>query len=454
MQEQKVDTLSKYGQSFQSKVVSALLTDGKFLDTIGEITTPKFFENDANKWIISEILEYHTQYKKPPTLDVFKSQLSKVDNDILKKTVVDQLKHVHTQIGVIDLEYIKNEFKDFCINQNLKGVILRSVDLLQAGSYDRIKELVDTAMKVGNDTDLGLDYKNDFDLRMEDLNRSTVPTNWKPINDLMDGGLGPGELGVIVAPSGVGKTWILTALGADAVRRGLSVVHYSMELSEHYVGARYDTVFTQIPSTDLKDKKEEVKSKIQSLQGKLLIKYFPPKGVSVKKLNQHIEKMIASGNKPDLIIVDYADLLLSDSNKTDSTYAEQGGVYIDLRGMGGHLEIPIWTASQTNRSAIDSEVIEADKIADSYAKVMNADFIMSWSRKSKDKLNDTARAHIMKNRFGPDGITFPCKMNTNTGYIEVYDGNSPDGVIATKQSASGQLETKKLLHKKYVENMG
>ena len=454
MQEQQTDTLSKYGQSFQSKVLSALLVDGKFLDTISEITTSKFFENDANKWIISEILEYHSEYKKPPTLDVFKSQLSKVDNPILNKTVIDQLRHVFTQVGNVDLEYIKNEFTDFCKNQNLKGVILQSVDLLQAGQYDRIKELVDNAMKVGTETNLGLDYKNDFDLRMEDLNRSTVPTNWKPINDLMDGGLGPGELGVIVAPSGVGKTWILTAIGADAVKRGLSVVHYSMELSEHYVGARYDTVFTQIPSTELKERKDEVKHKIESLQGKLLIKYFPPKGVSVKKLNQHIEKMMVSGNKPDLIIVDYADLLLSDSNKTDSTYAEQGGVYIDLRGMGGHLEIPIWTASQTNRSAIDSEVIEADKIADSYAKVMNADFIMSWSRKSKDKLNDTARAHIMKNRFGPDGITFPCKMNTNTGYIEVYDGNSPDGVIATKQSASGQLETKKLLHKKYVENMG
>ena len=451
---QEIDTLSKYGQSFQSKVISALLTDTKFLDTIGEITTPKFFENDANKWIISEILEYHNEYRKSPTLDVFKAQLSKVDNPILKKTVVDQLKHIHTQIGNVDLEYIKGEFKDFCINQNLKGVILQSVDLLQAGSYDRIKDLVDAAMKVGSETDLGMDYVLDYDERMLDLKRSTVPTRWDPINDLMDGGLGPGELGVVVAPSGVGKTWILTALGAEAVRQGLSVVHYSMELSEHYVGARYDTVFTQIPSTDLRDKQEEVKGKITNLKGKLLIKYFPPKGVSVRKLNQHIEKMMISDNKPDLIIVDYADLLLSDSNKHDSTYAEQGGVYIDLRGMGGSLEIPIWTASQTNRSAIDSEVIEADKIADSYAKVMNADFIMSWSRKSKDKLNDTARAHIMKNRFGPDGITFPCKMNTNTGYIEVYDGNSPDGVIATKQSASGQLETKKLLHKKYVENMG
>ena len=452
--QETVDTLSKYGQSFQSKVVSALLTDNKFLDTIGEITTTKFFENDANKWIIGEILEYHNEFRKPPTLDVFKSQLSKVDNEILKKTVVDQLKHIYTQVGNVDLDYIKKEYRDFCINQNLKGVILRSVDLLQAGSYDRIKDLVDAAMKVGNETNMGMDYIEDYDERMQDLKRSTVPTKWEPINDLMDGGLGPGELGVVVAPSGVGKTWILTAIGAEAVRRGLSVVHYTMELSEHYVGARYDTVFTGIPSADLKDKKEEVKSRIKNLRGKLLIKYFPPKGVTVKKLQQHIEKMVTLDNKPDVIIVDYADLLLSSSSKNDSTYQEQGGVYIDLRGMSGEMEIPIWTASQTNRSAIDSEVIEADKIADSYAKVMNADFIMSWSRKSKDKLNNTARAHIMKNRFGQDGITFPCKMDTNTGYIEVYDGTSPDGVIAQKEAASGQLETKKLLHKKYVENMG
>jgi replicative DNA helicase len=452
MQDQ--DTLSKYGQSFQTKVISSLLTDRKVLETLGDLIQTKFFESESNKWIVGEIKDYFEQYKNQPTLDVFKVQLEKLENPPLKKQIIEQLRVVYTQVGQEDLQYVKDEFTSFCVNQNLKNVIVQSVDLLKSGNYDKIKELVDAAMKVGVETDLGMEYLDDFESRFEEEDRSTVPTNWGPINELMDGGLGPGELGVVVAPSGVGKTWILCALGAAAVKAGLSVVHYSLELSEHYVGQRYDTVFTGVSSADLKDNKDEVYEKIKRLPGKLLVKYFPPKGITTKKMQIHLEKMISVGNRPDLIIVDYADLLLSHSNKSDSTYGEQGGVYIELRGLGGELGLPIWTASQTNRSGIDSEIIEADKIADSYAKVMNADFIMSISRKSKDKLNNTARFHIMKNRFGPDGITFPSKMDTNKGFIEVYDASSSDGIITKKQSADGEVVERQLLHKKYVENMG
>jgi replicative DNA helicase len=448
-----VDNLSKYGHSFQSKIIAALLVDTKILNKLSDIISPKFFESDANKWIVEEIISYHNLYKKPPTLDVFKSKVSDLENPILKKTVVDQLRNVFTQIGNVDIEYISDEFTSFCINQNLKQVILKSVDLLKMGEYDKIKDQVDKAMKVGTNIDLGLDYVLDFDKRYDEENRTTIPTGWKVIDDLMNGGLGGGELAVVVAPSGVGKTWLLTCIGANAVKLGKKVVHYTMELSEDYVGARYDTVFTHIPTSEHKDKRDTIKEKISHLHGKLLIKYFPPRGVSRKQIQRHIEQMTAAGNKPDLVIIDYADLLLSSGN-SDSTYQEQGGVYIELRGMSGELQIPVWTASQTNRSAIDSEVIEADKIADSYAKVMNADFIVSWSRKAKDKLNNTARAHVMKNRFGPDGLTFPSKMDTFTGFIEVYDGASPDGIISTKESNDGAVVQKQLLHKKYLENMG
>ena len=332
---QNIDTLSKYGQSFQTKVISTLIADVRLLDTLSEIIHPKFFEAEANKWIVDEVITYYDEFKKTPTLDVFKSEISKLEDRSFQKSIVEQLKFVFTKIGDSDLDYVKKEFSNFCINQNLKEAIVQSVDLLKAGSYDKIKDLVDKAMKVGIDSDMGHDYLLDFEERTTEINRNSVPTGWDCINEVMDGGLGPGELGVAVAPSGVGKTWVLCALGAAAVKAGLNVVHYSLELSEHYVGQRYDTVFTQIPSSDVKEKKETVLEKISRLKGKLLIKYYPPKGISPKKIEAHIEKMTAAGNKPDLIIVDYADLLLSHTNKSDSTYGEQGGVYIELRGISG-----------------------------------------------------------------------------------------------------------------------
>jgi uncharacterized protein (UPF0333 family) len=450
---QSEDTLSKYGQSFQTKVVASLLSDDRMLDTLGDVINKKFFESEANKWIVDEVVVYYGEYHRLPSLDVFKVQVSKVDNPALQKTIVAQLKEVYQSIGGLDLQYIKDEFTSFCINQNLKNVIVQSIDLLKSGNYDKIKELVDKAMKVGVNADLGMDYLIDFEERYDETARDTVSTDWECINELMNGGLGPGELGVVVAPSGVGKTWVLAALGAAAVKAGKTVAHYTLELSQAYVGLRYDTVFTHIASADLAERRTEVLDKVKRLKGKLKIKYYPPKGASSKTIQAHLEKMIAAGNKPDLVIVDYADLLLSHSNKTDSTYAEQGGVYIDLRGLGGELGIPIWTASQTNRSAIDSEVIEADKIADSYAKVMNADFIMSLSRKAKDKLNNTARVHIMKNRFGQDGITFPAKMDTTHGNLEVYTASSSDGIIASKESANGAEMEKQMLHKKYMDTI-
>ncbi len=448
------DTLSRYGQSFQSKVVSALITDTRLLDSIGDIIKTDFFESDANKWIVNTILQYYSTYKKTPTLDVFKVELYKIENKILKTTIREQLRHVYTEVGNIDLDFIKKEFEDFCRNQNLKEVILQSVDLLKAGNYNKIKELVDNAMKVGTSADIGHDYLKDLDLRMEDDARETVATGLEPIDDLMDGGLSAGELGVIVAASGIGKSWVLSQIGAHAMKLGKNVVHYTMELSETYVGRRYDTILSSIPTHELKDRKSEVENRINKIKGNVIIKYFPPKGITSKKIELHIDKLTQMGAKPDLIIIDYADLLRSHYVTSESTYQEAGNIYIELRGLSGEYGIPIWTASQANRSSIQNEIIEADSIADSYAKIMNADFVMSLMRKPNDKLNNTARFHVMKNRFGPDGLTFPAKMDTNIGMIRVFENTSPNGMMAMKDSKDGEKMEKKLLFNKYAELNG
>jgi len=449
-----VDTLVKYGQSYQSKVVASLITDVKFLEQVNEITKPTFFESQANQWIINSLLDYFNEYRAVPTMEVFKIKVGTIDDKGLKQTVVDQLKNVYLQVGSEDLPYVKKEYLTFAKNQKVKDALLKSVDLLKAGNYDKIIDTMMAASKVGVESDLGLDYIENFESIMEDVKRDSSPTGWDVIDELMDGGLGPGELGVVMAPSGIGKSWFLSKIACSALERGIDVLHYTLELSESYVGQRYTTILTGIQTSEHKERKNEIIRKIKQIPGRVRIKYYPPQFASAKTIAAHIEKVRQVGFNPKLIIIDYADLLKSGNGNRDGLYAELGGIYEELRGLSGEAQIPVWTATQTNRAAIDHEVIQADSVGDSYKKVQTADFIMSVSRKTKDKLSNTGRIHIVKNRFGPDGMTFPAKIDTFHGVMDVYAATSADGVIATKDSKNGENLEKKLLHKKYVENMG
>jgi replicative DNA helicase len=449
-----VDTLVKYGQSYQSKVVASLITDVKFLEQVTEITKPAFFESQANQWIIQEVQDYFNEFRAVPTMEVFKIKVGEVEDKALKQTVIEQLKNVYTQVGADDLPYVKKEYLTFAKNQKVKDALLKSVDLLKAGNYDKIIDTMMAASKVGVESDLGLDYIENFESILEDVKRDSCSTGWEVIDELMDGGLGPGELGVVMAPSGIGKSWFLSKIACSALQNGLDVLHYTLELSESYVGQRYTTILTNIGTADQKMRKDEIIRKIKQVPGRVRIKYYPPQFASAKTIAAHVEKVRQIGFNPKLIIIDYADLLKNGNGARDGLYAELGGIYEELRGLSGETQIPVWTATQTNRAAIDHEVIGADSVGDSYKKVQTADFIMSVSRKTKDKLSNTGRIHIVKNRFGPDGMTFPAKIDTFSGVMDVFAATSIDGMASTKDSKNGEGLEKKLLHKKYVENMG
>ena len=443
-------SLHQYGHSFQHKLIASLLTNRQFLEQIQDILEPNYFESQANKWVVENTKKYFTQYKKPPTLEALKILIDGISNDILKVSCVEELKNSYGHFEAQDLEFVQEKALDFCKNQKIKEAIIESVDLLESGNYESIKKLVDEALRAGTERDIGHLYKDMFELRYEESSRNTVETPWDVITDLTDGGLGPGELGVVVAPAGIGKSWVLSSIGSNAVKKGYNVVHYTLELNEAYVGLRYDSVFSGHASQNLKFHKDEVKTKIEQLEGELVVKYYPTKGASVQTLTAHIQRMITLGNKVDMAIVDYADLL-RDTGKSQEVRHALGNIYEDLRGMAGELNIPVWTASQANRSALEEDVIQAEKIAESYAKIMTADFVMSLSRKVHDKISNTGRFHVIKNRFGPDGITFPAKVNTNNGSIDIYEGNTVQGKEQQAKIDNKEEFIRKSLAQKYKD---
>jgi archaellum biogenesis ATPase FlaH len=444
------EKLTHFGTSFQSKIIASLLRDIKFIQTINDIISPEMFDSDSNSWLIKEVKDYFIHYKKQPTLEVIKYKIDEIEDEVLKSGVVDKLREVWKNIEATDLEFVQEQTLDFCKNQSLKGAILESVNLLENKDYDGIKSIIDEAMKAGMSRDLGQDYISSLEQRLSESARTTTETPWDVVNEIMDGGLGQGELGVIVAPAGIGKSWTLQALGAGALKTGKTVVHYTLELNENYVGLRYDSIFTGVTTANIKYYKEDVKSKIEKLPGKLLIKYFPTKAASVQTIGAHLKQIELSGTKPDIVLVDYADILMPTGNFREKRHAI-GNIYEDLRGLAGELEVPVWTASQANRSALEEDVIGADKVAEDYSKVMTADFVMSMSRKVEDKIANTGRFHVIKNRFGIDGVTYPATINTNVGQIQVFEGSSQFGKDTQNKMNNSEEFLRKELANKYKD---
>ena len=432
---------------YSSKSIGGILSK---LATTFQFKLLSFYKDKQIVDLIKEIKKYFDKYKIQPTMEAMKVIIDDLDNDVLKTSVVDSLRNAWQHRESPDLEFVQEKTLEFCKNQIIKNAIMESVDLLDTQNYDGIKLVIDDAMKAGVERDIGHEYMTGFEERMSEQSRKCLPTQWDSVNDLMDGGLAGGELGVIVAPAGIGKSWTLQSLGAHAVAKGKTVIHYTLELNAEYVGLRYDTIVSGQPTGNLQYYKEEVLKKINQLKGNLIIKYYPTRTASVNTITAHLQQCELQGIKPDMVIVDYADIMKSTQHFTEKRH-QIGHVYEELRGMAGEFDIPIWTASQANRSSLEEDVIGAEKVSEDYSKVMTSDFVMSMSRKVEDKIANTGRFHVIKNRFGPDGITFPATINTNTGYIMIYETSTQGGREAQGKMNNADEYIRKTLAQKKID---
>lgn len=412
-----LNQLQNYGLSFQIKILSSLLKHKEFLQNINDILDTEMFDNPAHKWIVSEILRYYYKYHTTPSLDSLQIEVRKIENEILRITVIEQLKESFKSSNE-DRDYVEQEFANFCKNQQLKKAILNSVSLLERGQYDDIKFLMDNALKAGQDRSIGHEYEKDIETRYREEERAAIPTFWPNINNLLMGGLGAGDLGIVFGSPGAGKSWFLISLGSAALQQGYTVCHYTLELSEYYVGRRYDALLTGIDVQQVHKHRAAIEESVNKLKGKLIIKEFPMGRTTIHTIESHIQKCKDLGYPPDLVIIDYIDLIKSKTRSIDPKDAIDD-VYTATKGMARELKVPIWSVSQVNRAGAKDDVIEGDKAAGSYNKMMISDFAMSLSRKRQDKMNGTGRIHIQKNRYGMDGMTYFAKVDTTTGKIEL-----------------------------------
>ena len=446
-------TFSKYGKSFQEKLCMAILDDRAFADQIEEVLDVNFLELNYLKLFLNKVFTYRKKYEVHPSRDIMKTILrSELDNENELTTKQVREYYVRSQVSdPTDLRYIKETALDFCKKQNLKSAMVKSIGLLQNSSFDEISQVINDSLKLGVDNDTGYDYKRDFEERFKPRFRNPVGTGWTLIDDICKGGLGQKELGVVIAPTGAGKSMALVHLGTQALKEGKTVVHYTLELQDTVVASRYDACLTKIPLQDLSSFKEKIYEEVNNVPGKLIVKEYPTKTASTQTIRNHLEKLRMRSIDVDFIIVDYGDLLRPVRYLKEKRN-ELESIYEELRGMAAEYGVPVWTASQTNRSGLNAEVITMESISEAFNKCFVADFIFTISRTIEDKVANSGRLFVAKNRNGPDGLIFPMFMDTANVCIKVLEPSEENEIVEV--SSKKQKENLIQKYQKFKKNNG
>ena len=376
-----------------------------------DIISPQYFDNEYLRLLVASLKDYYEKYETIPNYETI-FQIIKVDikREIARESALEMIKEVKESDNKDCLHTQEVSIK-FCKQQELKKANNKIQKILESGDFDRYdecEEILKDALIVGIEKDNGIDVFHAIDEVLSEDFRNPIPTGMVGIDNLMDGGLSKGELGVILAPFGVGKTTLITKMANTAYNLGYNVVQIFFEDNPKVIQRKHITCWTEIPLNDLTEKSKEIKKilpKFKNKEGNLILKKMASDGTTIPKIKQYLRKLISNGNKPDIVFVDYMDCV-SPSKEFKDEWSGEGNVMRQFESMISELNIVGWTAIQGNRSSIKANVVEADMIGGSIKKGQIGHFILSVAKSLEQKEEGRATLAILKSRFGKDGVIF------------------------------------------------
>jgi replicative DNA helicase len=419
VQSSAINSFSKYGKIFQEKIFQGLATDKEWAAQIHEVMHFDYFDLKYLRYLCEKYFKYYDDYRCFPTMQlliqIVRDDLKKDTADVLlRDQIIAFLQRMRMNQNPEDLPYVKEQALQFCKRQAFKEALTKAVELVQDDDFEPVVDLMRHAVSVGMPSSIGHEFFEDVEARFNEIQRITTPTGIRELDtrDVLDGGLGRGELGVIVAPTGVGKSHWLVAMGAEALRMGKTVVHYTFELSETLTGKRYDSNICDIDCSDLLENKEKVIKMYEDGEyGSLIIKYYPTRSASVNTIRNHLDKLKLRNYWPSLVIIDYADVMKS-TRQYDALRLELQLIYEELRQMAADFNVPVWTASQSNRAGASQDIVGLESMGESYGKAQVSDVVIGLSRKPEEKASGFGRIFVAKNRAGMDGMQMPVRIDT------------------------------------------
>lgn len=450
-------SFAEYGEEFQERVIQALLIDFAWAEQMHEIIRVEYFELEHFQYLVKRYYDYYSKWSTFPTIAILANVLKESlkngagADEIILSRIVPLLKKIKTEPDLRDLPYVKEKALDFCKKQAMKEALFKSTELIIDNDYDEVLEIMKKALVAGEETSVGHDFEEDREARFTDIQRDPIPTGIPQLDqqDVLNGGLGRGELGIFVAAPSVGKSHWLVHMGASALKAGFNVLHYTLEMGEAEVGRRYDGWFTGVNNRDVTRNRDLINQWYEENGknlGRLIIKEYPSSTVTTNTFRAHIQKLMTKKNfYPDIVIVDYADEMCSikkfDSN---SSRHEFKAIYRDLRNLGREMspKFAVWSASQSNREGSSAEIVTGENMSESYRKLDVPDFVFTGACRPDQKASGAIRGFSAKNRNGRDGDILPMLVDKTTSRFRVITEEEFGSLVQSDKEKDDNLKNR------------
>jgi replicative DNA helicase len=442
------------GNNFQIQLLNQIIVDKDFSHSIIDVIENNYFENKYFKIIIQMIKEYYIKYDHTPSFDTLEQVAkSELQQETAVKVVLDTIKKIKSA-PIEGVDFVQEKALKFCKQQELQKVMKKAQKIIDGGefeNYDTLEELVRDALLVGSKDTSIMDVFSNLDQVLDEDYRHPIPMGIPGIDRLLKGGLAKGEIGVILAPTGVGKSTILTKIANHGFNLGFNVLQIFFEDNPKVIQRKHYVLWTKIHPDELSEKREEVTKKVreieESMTNKLDLKKLPSDTRTMLQIKNEIRKMIADGTKLDMVVLDYIDCVVPDKNLGDE-WKSEGSVMRGFEAMCHELNLVGWTATQGNRASISSEVVTTDQMGGSIKKAQVGHVIISVAKTLQQKEMKLATIAITKSRIGDDGVVFEnCKFDNAMIEIDTESTTTFLGLEEQKEERQ-RLRVKELLEKR------
>ncbi len=451
------NSFGKLGKTYQQQLIKLLLTDKHFAESIMDIMSPSYFDETNLKYFAQIAKEAYTEGDVILSIESLKIRISSKNlKEIALKPKLKVLDHLK-KLPLEDVDFVKESAFKFCKQQNLISA-LRNIDkILQRGDideYDLAEQLIKEALQKGDNKDDAIDVGDDIDNVLKEDYRNPIPTGISGLDEIMNGGLAKGELGIILAALGVGKTTIITKIANHAKNIGYNVLQIFFEDLPKQIQRKHFACWTGINISDLAEPEnvDFVKNTVIEKNeegGAIKLKKMSSESTTIPKIKKYVKSLINNGFPVDLILIDYIDVVQPSRRYDDNNVAE-GSTMREFENMLYELDIAGWTAIQGNRSSINTEFVETDQMGGSIKKAQIGHFIMSIAKSLEQRENKTANIAILKSRFGDDGRTYEDAIFDN-GTVHIDMSKSGGKTLFNVQQDKAKAKDKGL--KELLKNM-